>query len=266
MSPSSRPDPSRVVLVLVEAGLLFLVVVLAAGLVGEGSPLALSRSFVLRALLCVAVLQLGIYYGELYDDRALRSRTQFFVRLGQSFAAGALVLGFVSYLFPVVRDVDGSDDEAASESEDYINLAEEAHDVPDSLATSITYECADEHSSRASVGVQTMTVRSTDGVENKSRRGISRTLFAAICGTASRLTKERVIVSITIMALVALMVLIERMSGLELLDEKRIIQDLTSQILPSQQQQQQQHQSWISTSAAPPPPTSSSSSSASEAN
>lgn len=91
------------VLVLVEAGLLFLVVVLAAGLVGEGSPLALSRSFVLRAFLCVAVLQLGMYYGELYDDRALRSRTQFLVRLGQSYTAGALVLGFIYYLFPVVR-------------------------------------------------------------------------------------------------------------------------------------------------------------------
>jgi sugar transferase (PEP-CTERM system associated) len=92
-----------VVLVLVESGLLFLVLVAAAALGGEGPPLALSRSFVIRALVCVAVLQLGIYYGELYDDRALRSRTHFFVRLGQSFAAGALALGFVYYLFPGVR-------------------------------------------------------------------------------------------------------------------------------------------------------------------
>lgn len=103
MSPSSRPDASRVVLVLVESGLLFLALVAASALGGEEPSRALSRSFVLRALLCVAVLQLGMYYGELYDNRALRSYTHFLVRLGQSYAAGALALGFVYYLFPVVR-------------------------------------------------------------------------------------------------------------------------------------------------------------------
>jgi sugar transferase (PEP-CTERM system associated) len=102
VSPNSRPGPHRVVLVLTESGLLFLVLVGAATLAGEGS-LALSRPFFLRALLCVSALQLGIYYAELYDDRALRSYTQFFVRLGQSYAAVALVLGFVYYLFPSVR-------------------------------------------------------------------------------------------------------------------------------------------------------------------
>ncbi len=91
------------VLVLVEAGLLFLVLVGAAVLGGESSPFALSGSFVLRVLVCVAVLQAAMYYAELYDDRALRSHTQFLVRLGQSYAAGALALGFMYYLLPVVR-------------------------------------------------------------------------------------------------------------------------------------------------------------------
>jgi sugar transferase (PEP-CTERM system associated) len=102
VSPNFRPGLRGVVLVLVESGLLFLVLVIAAALGGEG-PLAPSRSFLLRALVCVAVLQLGMYYGELYDDRALRSRTQFIVRLGQSYAAGTMTLGFVYYLVPAVR-------------------------------------------------------------------------------------------------------------------------------------------------------------------
>ena len=91
------------VLVVVESGLLFLILMAAAALGGEGPPLALSRSLLLRVLVCVAILQLGLYYAELYGDRALRSYTQFFVRLGQSYAAGALALGFLYYLFPVVR-------------------------------------------------------------------------------------------------------------------------------------------------------------------
>jgi len=102
VSPNSLPDPRRVVLVVVESGLLLLVLWAAAALAGEG-PLALSRPFLLSALVCVAVLQLGMYYSELYDDRALRSRTQFFLRLGQSYGAGALILGSVYYLFPAVR-------------------------------------------------------------------------------------------------------------------------------------------------------------------
>jgi sugar transferase (PEP-CTERM system associated) len=103
VSPSSQPAPRRVVLVLVESGLLFLVLVAAAALGGEGPPPALPRAFFLRAFVCVAVLQLGMYYGELYDDRALRSRTHFFVRFGQSYATGVLALGLVYYLLPVVR-------------------------------------------------------------------------------------------------------------------------------------------------------------------
>jgi FlaA1/EpsC-like NDP-sugar epimerase len=51
----------------------------------------------------VAVLQAAIYYGELYDDRALRSRTQFCLRLGRSYAAAALVLALLYYLAPAAR-------------------------------------------------------------------------------------------------------------------------------------------------------------------
>jgi sugar transferase (PEP-CTERM system associated) len=108
VSPNSRIDPHRVVLVLVESFLLLVVLAAAKVLGGERLPLVLSPSFVLRALVCVAVLQLGMYYAELYDDRALRSRTQFIVRLGQSYAAGALALGLAYYLFPVVRMAPGT--------------------------------------------------------------------------------------------------------------------------------------------------------------
>jgi sugar transferase (PEP-CTERM system associated) len=51
----------------------------------------------------VLALQLSLYYSELYDDRALRSRTQFFLRLGQSHVASALILGFTYYLMPAAR-------------------------------------------------------------------------------------------------------------------------------------------------------------------
>jgi len=102
VSPASLPDRRRVALVAVDSVLLLLVLLVAATLGGD-EPDVLSRAFLLRALVCVAVLQAGMYYGELYDDRALRSRTQFFLRLGQAYAAGALVVGFLFYVLPAAR-------------------------------------------------------------------------------------------------------------------------------------------------------------------
>jgi hypothetical protein len=151
------------------------------------------------------------------------------------------------------EDVDGSDDEEQTSVllHGDITLAEgEVCVVPDSLEGGIICEGGDTDrdgdrtQSHANVGVQTMAIHNADNIEDNTHRSIARTLLTSICGSATRLTKERVIGSITIVVVVILMVLIEKMSGVELVDEKRIIQDLASQILPSQS----------STTAAPPPP------------
>jgi hypothetical protein len=151
------------------------------------------------------------------------------------------------------EDADTSDDEEASVLvHGDITLAEEGEEeevrvVPDSPEGGIICEggAADWTQSHANVGVQTMTTHNAYNTANNSHRSsTARTLLTSICGCATRLTKERVIGSITIVVVVILMVLIEKMSGLELVDEKRIIQDLASQILPSQS----------STTAAPSPP------------
>jgi len=107
VTPVSLPTPRRAVLVTVDSLLLLLVLLSTGTVYGEGSA-TLSSSFLLRALVCVAVLQAGMYYGELYDDRALRSRTQFFLHLGQSYAAAALVLAFFYYLVPSARVAPGT--------------------------------------------------------------------------------------------------------------------------------------------------------------
>jgi sugar transferase (PEP-CTERM system associated) len=99
----SLPDFRRAVLFLVESLLLLLAVVLAC-LLGSAHELQASPgSAVLKALLPVLALQLCLYYSELYDDRALRSRTQFFLRLGQSYVASALILGLAYYVLPAAR-------------------------------------------------------------------------------------------------------------------------------------------------------------------
>jgi sugar transferase (PEP-CTERM system associated) len=102
LSPASQPDVRRALLVTGDSVLLLLVLLAAEVLAGDGA-VALSRPFLLRALVCVLVLQAGMYYGELYDNRALRSRTHFLLRLGQAYATGAFVLAFFYYLVPAAR-------------------------------------------------------------------------------------------------------------------------------------------------------------------
>lgn len=100
----SLPNRRNAALFLVESALLLLALIAASALRDgiEGSPV--DRSPVLaKGLVAVLALQLSLYYGELYDDRALRSRTQFFLRLGQSFATATLILAVAYYLLPAVR-------------------------------------------------------------------------------------------------------------------------------------------------------------------
>jgi len=54
-----------------------------------------------KAVLCVAVLQLSLYYGELYEPRAWRSM-ELFLRLGQCLIAGAITLTVVFFAVPAL--------------------------------------------------------------------------------------------------------------------------------------------------------------------
>ncbi|MGD8895471.1 MAG: TIGR03013 family PEP-CTERM/XrtA system glycosyltransferase [Acidobacteriota bacterium] len=55
-----------------------------------------------KALLCVAVLQLSLYYGELYELRA-RRRMELFLRLGQCLAIAAVALTVIFFAVPALE-------------------------------------------------------------------------------------------------------------------------------------------------------------------
>jgi len=99
----SLPAPRRVVLFVVDSVLLLAVLAAAHALRMHPDLPPLTPNALLRGLVAVLVLQVTLYYSELYDDRALRSRTQFFLGLGQSFVASTTILAFVYYFAPAVR-------------------------------------------------------------------------------------------------------------------------------------------------------------------
>ncbi len=100
----SLPNRRHAVLFLVESALLLLVLIAAGGLrSGFDAPLMDRRLLLFKGLVAVLALQLSLHYGELYDDRALRSRTQFLLRLGQSFASATLMLALAYYFLPAAR-------------------------------------------------------------------------------------------------------------------------------------------------------------------
>jgi sugar transferase (PEP-CTERM system associated) len=93
----------HVLLILVESGLMLMVLLGAAVLrLGPdqrgGLPL-----LVAAGAANILALQLCLYYGEVYDDRARRSRTEFFVRLLRSFLLATLLLPLIYYLLPPLR-------------------------------------------------------------------------------------------------------------------------------------------------------------------
>jgi sugar transferase (PEP-CTERM system associated) len=102
VSPRARLSRSRVLLVLVESGLLLAALALAALLFGELEAPPDAGPFLARALVAVLLLQVCFFYGELYDHRALRSRVQFFLGLGQAGVAAAVLLAVVYYLVPAL--------------------------------------------------------------------------------------------------------------------------------------------------------------------
>jgi sugar transferase (PEP-CTERM system associated) len=72
-----------------------------AGFVRLGDDLWSYELLLPKAVLCVAILQLSLYYGELYDFRA-RRRTELFLKLGQCVAAGTVALAVVFFAVPAL--------------------------------------------------------------------------------------------------------------------------------------------------------------------
>jgi sugar transferase (PEP-CTERM system associated) len=85
----------------VEAALLTLLVLVVA-VETSGGGLPEPRVLVLKALFVAVVLQLCLYYNDLYEVFAWRRRVELFVGVGQSFAAGAAVLTLVYYALPLL--------------------------------------------------------------------------------------------------------------------------------------------------------------------
>ena len=103
MRDAPLPHRRHLPLVLVESGLLLLALAAAALLhAAPGGGPALS-TVLARGLVTIVVLQLSLYYGEVYDDGALRTRTDFFVRLGRSSLLAGLLLPLIYYLVPPVK-------------------------------------------------------------------------------------------------------------------------------------------------------------------
>jgi sugar transferase (PEP-CTERM system associated) len=66
---------------------------------GDLDELLAYRGLVPKALLCVLVVVMTLYYAEMYEYR-LRRRTELFLRLGQSLAVAAVVLAVVFFAVP----------------------------------------------------------------------------------------------------------------------------------------------------------------------
>ncbi|MGH9336045.1 MAG: TIGR03013 family XrtA/PEP-CTERM system glycosyltransferase, partial [Vicinamibacteria bacterium] len=88
---------------LVETGLLLLVLAGSTALFSGSGGLLSDRLFFLKAAVVIAVLQLSLYYSDLYDDRALRSRTVFLLQLGKAFIAATFVVSLLYFLLPAVQ-------------------------------------------------------------------------------------------------------------------------------------------------------------------
>jgi len=104
VSESSLPDRRLLLLLFLGEGiLLWLTLTGVAALASAPDERLAFPSLLARGLVVVAVVQLSLYYGEVYDLRALRSRTDLFLRLGRSILLAFLLLPLVYYLAAPVR-------------------------------------------------------------------------------------------------------------------------------------------------------------------
>ena len=104
MSESSFPDRRLFLLLFLGEGLLLCLALLGVAFLGSPpDERVVSAPLLARSLVVVGVVQLSLYYGQVYDLRALRSRTDLFLRLGRSILLALLFLPTVYYLVPPVR-------------------------------------------------------------------------------------------------------------------------------------------------------------------
>jgi sugar transferase (PEP-CTERM system associated) len=100
--PDSHFSGRRTVLIVVEFVLLFLGLLAVSLALGQEESSNWPR-FILKMLVAIVAVQMSLYYGGLYDDSALRSRTSFVLQLGQVLVAGTLVLVLIYYLVPSLK-------------------------------------------------------------------------------------------------------------------------------------------------------------------
>jgi sugar transferase (PEP-CTERM system associated) len=104
VSESSFPDRRLLLPLFLGEGFLLWLALLGVAFLGSAPDERIaSASLFARSLVVVAVIQLSLYYGQVYDLRALRSRTDLFLRLGRSILLAVLLLPSVYYLVPPVR-------------------------------------------------------------------------------------------------------------------------------------------------------------------
>ena len=85
----------------IESGILLAVFLLAVVLrFGDLGALWEYEALLPKAVLCAVVVQLSLYYGELYEFRVFRRRLEVFLRLGQCMAVATVVLTVVFFAVP----------------------------------------------------------------------------------------------------------------------------------------------------------------------
>lgn len=103
MSAGPFSAPRRAVFFVGELLILLAALALAVRLRAGSFDFAPDAVFWLKGIVTVLAVQLSFYYAEIYDDWALRSRMEFFLRLCQSFVAATFLLTLLYYLAPAVR-------------------------------------------------------------------------------------------------------------------------------------------------------------------
>src|SRR3954466_14034808 len=98
-------SPKGFVLAMLEAWLITIALLAAVRIrfwgntAGFESYLAMP-GFAFQAIAFVGILQICLYYCDLYDVAALRQRVDQLLALGQSIGSGCLLLGLLYFVFP----------------------------------------------------------------------------------------------------------------------------------------------------------------------
>lgn len=98
-------SPRQALCALVESAILVVTFLVAVTVHDRWTPGDLSewRLVIPKAVLSALAMGLCLYYNDLYEDFALRRRVELFLRVGQSFGVGTLLLALTYYLAPPLR-------------------------------------------------------------------------------------------------------------------------------------------------------------------